>query len=104
MKTSFKLLIALALGLIVTMFVAAFSIRKQYDALDKTDVYARWQKKLLPTFRAVQITGPSSAMVQIEPGNTTQLLADTLNKWRQVAYTYRVERDTLFLSIAPTDG
>lgn len=104
MKTSIKLLIILALGLLVALFGAAISIRQQFDSIDKNDPYARWQKKSLPTFSAIQITGPSALMVQIEPGNTTRLLADTLNKWRQVAYTYHVDRDTLFLTIAPAAG
>lgn len=104
MKTSIKLLIGLALTLIVVMFGAAVTLRSQYDKLDKTDKYARWQKKPLPAFQAVAITGPSAAIVQIEPGATTRLLADTLGRWKKPTYTYRVERDTLFLQLNPVDG
>ena len=78
MKTSLKLLIGLALTLLIAMFGAAISLRNQYDKLDKSDKYASWQKKSLPAFRAVHITGPSAALVQIEPGSTPRLLSDSL--------------------------
>ena len=104
MKTSLKLLIGLALTLLVTMFGAAISLRNQYDKLDKSDKYASWQKKPLPAFRAVKITGPSAALVQIEPGARPRLLADSLSILKTTTYTYRVERDTLFLQLAPLEG
>ena len=104
MKTSFKLLISLALGLIVAMFGAAISIRQQYDSIDKSDPYARWQKQVIPSFRVVQVIGPSAAIVQIEPGNTTRILADSVNEWRALQYTQRVAHDTLFLAIKPKIG
>jgi hypothetical protein len=104
MKLSLKLLIALALTLIVGMFGAAISVRHQYDSFDKSDPYARWQRRAVPSFRAVLLTGPSSTVVQIEPGNTTRILADTANGWREMNYTQRVEHDTLFLTIKPKKG
>ncbi|WP_375445074.1 hypothetical protein [uncultured Fibrella sp.] len=104
MKTSIKLLLGLALALIIAMFGAAISIRHQFDSIDKSDKYSRWQKKPLSTFHAVQITGPSAAVVQIEPGNSTRLLADTINPWKKSTYSYRVERDTLFLHVNPAEG
>lgn len=99
MKTSIKLLIGLALTLVIAMFGAAISLRSQYDKLDKNDKYAGWQKELLPLFRAVHITGPSAAIVQIEPGAITRLLVDSLRASNRTTYTYRVERDTLFLQL-----
>ncbi|MEZ0483686.1 hypothetical protein [Fibrella aquatica] len=104
MKTSIKLLIGLALFLVVTMFGAAVSIRHQFDSIDKSDKYARWQKKPLPAFQNVHISGPSAAIVQIEPGKTPRLLADSLGEWKRPTYTYKVERDTLFLKVNPVDG
>ncbi|MBO0936848.1 hypothetical protein J2I47_09860 [Fibrella sp. HMF5335] len=102
MKLSLKLLIALTLTLIVGMFGAAISMRRQYDLLDKSDPYARWQKKSLPAFSVVEITGPSSAMVQIEPGKTSRLLIDSsLNHSGKDGYTYRVQHDTLFMHMTP---
>ncbi|XWW45153.1 hypothetical protein JYG30_20830 [Fibrella sp. USSR17] len=104
MKTSIKLLLGLALALIVSMFGAAISLRSQYDKIDKSDSYARWQKKPLPTFHSVHISGPSAAVVQIEPGSTTRLLADSVNGLRRASFTFRVERDTLFLNLDQTGG
>lgn len=104
MKTSIKLLLGLALFLVVAMFGAAISLRHQYDSFDKKDRYARWQKKPLPAFHAVQLTGPSASIVQIEPGPTTRLLTDSLRDWKKTSYTYRVERDTLFLQLKPIEG
>ncbi|HEX9958969.1 MAG TPA: hypothetical protein VGA96_16995 [Fibrella sp.] len=104
MKTSIKLLLGLALCLVIAMFGAAISLRSQYDKLDKSDKYARWQKKPLPAFQAVQITGPSSVLVQIEPGATTRLLADSLGQWTKPPYTYKVERDTLYIQLNAADG
>ena len=102
MKTSVKLLLALALTLIVGMFGAAMSIRHQYDSLDKLDPYARWQKRPLPAFSVVHLSGPSSAMVQVEPGKTSRLLVDSaLNHSGSDGFTYHVERDTLFMQMAP---
>ncbi len=103
MKTSIKLLIGLALGLVASMFGAAISIRQQFDKMDKSDVYSRWQQKQLPPFQAVHITGPSAAIVQIEPGTATRLLADSLNDRKKTTYTYKVERDTLFLHLNPME-
>ncbi|MBO0948036.1 hypothetical protein [Fibrella forsythiae] len=104
MKTSIKLLIGLALSLVIAMFGAAVSIHHQFDSIDQSDTYSRWQKKQLPLFHAVQITGPSAAIVQIEPGNTTRLLIDSLGQYKKPTYTYQVERDTLFLQINPAEG
>lgn len=104
MKTSTKLLISLAIGLVIAMFGAAVSIRHQYDSIDKKDKYSRWQKKPLPVFHTVEITGPSVAVVQIEPGMTTRLLTDSLGLWKKTTYTYRVGHDTLFLAINPVEG
>ncbi|MBO0934810.1 hypothetical protein [Fibrella aquatilis] len=105
MNTSTKLLISLLLSLVAAMFVAAISLRHQYDSFDKKDPYARWQKKPLPNFSVVAITGPSSAMVQVEPGKTCRLLVDTSgNHSGKDGYTYRVERDTLFMQMAPVNG
>ena len=104
MKTSTRLLIALALTLLIAMFGAAISMRRQYDSFDKSDPYARWQKKPLPPFSVISITGPSSAMVQVEPGKTCRLLVDSsLNHSGKDGYTYRVERDTLFMVMKPVD-
>lgn len=104
MKTSTKLLISLFLSFVTAMFVAAISLRHQYDSFDKNDPYARWHGQAMPSFRAVQINGPSSALVQIEPGKTTRILTDTLNEWRKTAYTARVKHDTLFVQLKPTKG
>ncbi|RYF65283.1 MAG: hypothetical protein EOO39_25130 [Cytophagaceae bacterium] len=104
MKTSIKLLIGLALSLVIAMFGAAVSIRHQFDSIDKSDPYSRWQKKELPLFHSVQITGPSAATVQVEPGKTTRLLFDSLANWKKPTYTYKVERDTLFLQLNPAEG
>jgi hypothetical protein len=86
------------------MFGAAFSLRSQYDKLDKSDRYARWQKKPLPAFQAVQITGPSSVIVQLEPGASTRLLADSLGQSIKPTYTYKVERDTLYIQLDAAEG
>ena len=104
MKTSVKLLLGLLLAFIMAMFGAAVSVKKQYDQLDKSDKYARWQKRPLAPFRVVQLTGPSAALVQIEPGNSPRILSDSLSQWRKTSYTQRVERDTLFLQIEPAEG
>jgi len=104
MTTSVKLLLGLALCLLVAMFGAATSIRQQFDSIDKSDKYARWQKKPLPPFHSVQIAGPSAAVVQIEPGKTTRLLADSVQTWKRATYAIRVERDTLFLDVNPVAG
>ena len=104
MKTSLKLLIGLVLCLIIAMFGAAISLRNQYDKLDKSDRYASWQKKSLPAFRAVKITGPSAAIVLIEPGASPRLLCDSLAQPKNTTYTSRVESDTLFLQVAPIAG
>lgn len=104
MKTSFKLLIGSFLIIVATMFGAAISLRRQYDSIDKTDTYARWKKVTLPAFRVVQLSGPSPAMVQIQPGKTTRLLVDTLRRDEQQPYQYRVERDTLFMTVGLLEG
>jgi hypothetical protein len=105
MKTSLKLLIGTLLLLIVAMFGAAISVRKQYDSLDKTDRYARWKKEALPPFRVVQLVGPSAAVVQIEAAGANRLLHDPLNSSdTKPIYTAKVERDTLFLKINPVEG
>ncbi|MEZ0540089.1 hypothetical protein [Fibrella arboris] len=104
MKTSIKLLLGLGLALLIAMFGAAVSIQHQYDSIDKSDKYSRWQKKPLLPFHAVSISGPSAAVVLIEPGNTTRLLVDSLGLWRKPMYTYKVDRDTLFLHLSPMEG
>jgi hypothetical protein len=104
MKNSLKLLTGTLLVIVVAMFGAAVSLRKQYDSFDKTDRYARWKKQALGTFRAVQIEGASWAMVQLEPGKAARLLTDTLDQADGLSYTHKVARDTLFLRIDPVDG
>ena len=99
MKTSSKLLIALAICLVAAMFIAAISIRHQYDSIDKNDLYTRWKKQPLSPFRVLQVSGPSAARLQVEPGKTARMLADTLNDQSHVVYTTRVLHDTLFLHI-----
>lgn len=101
MKTSVKLLLGLLLGLIVAMFGAAISISHQLDKLDKKDAYAQWKKTPLSAFRAIHITGPSPAVVQIEPGPAPRLVINPQNDPEETTYTYRVERDTLFLHLNP---
>ncbi len=104
MKTSHKLLLGLALFLVVLMGVSATVLRKQFDGIDTTNPRARWQTRPLPVFSAVVITGPTSAIVQIEQGETTRLLADTLNRMENTPYTYRVANDTLFLQVGLVPG
>jgi hypothetical protein len=99
MKTSVKLLLGTLLLVVAAMFGAAISLRKQYDAIDKTDPYARWKKIPLGTFRAVSINAQSPMLVQVERGDVPQLLEDSQNRWQEAAYTYKVERDTLFLTL-----
>lgn len=104
MKTSTKLLIGLFLMLVVAMFGAGASLRRQYDSIDKTDKYARWKKTSLSPFRAIRISGPTMASVHIESGSTSRLLVDTLDRdWPQLKdqFSAQVTNDTLLLVFKP---
>lgn len=103
MTLSSKLLLGLLLGLIVAMFGATISLRRQYDALDKSDKYGRWKKIELPSFRAIKISGASTGPnVEIERAATSRLLVDTLNAGtKKAGYVARVVNDTLLLMLAP---
>ncbi|CCH01596.1 hypothetical protein FAES_3589 [Fibrella aestuarina BUZ 2] len=103
MKTSSKLLLGLLLGLVVATFGATISLRRQYDALDKSDKYGRWKKVPLAAFRAIKISGPFERSVEIERAATTRLLVDTLSVGTdtKAGYVANVVNDTLLLTLKP---
>lgn len=99
MKLTTRILVCLFLIMIAGLLSSNIILKKQYDAIDKEDVYWTYNKILEQPFKHLHITGGNNTHIFYEPSNKPSVRL--LQEW--VTYHHGevkadVRNDTLFLN------
>lgn len=99
MKISTRILIGLLLMMIAGLLSSNMILKKQYDAIDKEDVYWTYNKILEQPFKHLHITGGNGTHIFYEPSHkpSVRLLQEWVTYHRGEVKAI-VRNDTLFLN------
>ena len=98
MKLTTKILMGIFIIMIAGLLSSNMIFKKQYDALDKSDIYWTYNKVLEQPFKYLNIKGGNSTNIFYEPSNkpSVRLLQEWVNYHNGEIKTL-VRNDTLFL-------
>ncbi|MBV4355915.1 GIN domain-containing protein [Pinibacter aurantiacus] len=107
MKLSSKILLATFLLMIAAVLSSNMILKKQYDQIDKSDIYWTYDKILESPFRHLKITGGNSTNIYYEQSEkpSVRVSRDWVN-YHGGHIKAEVKNDTLFLSFdqSPANG
>lgn len=99
MKLTARILLVMGIVLIAGLLSSNIILKKQYDAIDKSDIYWTYDKILQQPFKHLNITGGNETSIFYEPGAKPSVRV--LKEW--VRYhggevKVAIKNDTLFLN------
>jgi hypothetical protein len=99
MKLTSKILLLMILLMVAGLFSSNMILKKQYDAMDKTDNYWTYNKVLEQPFRHLHITGGNGTNIYYEQSSkpSVRLLQEWVKYQGGNVKTY-VKNDTLYLN------
>jgi len=107
MKLSSKILLATFLLMIAGVLSSNVILKKQYDQIDKSDIYWTYDKVLEHPFKHLNITGGNSTNIHYEQSDkpSVRLLREWVN-YHDGHIKAEVKNDTLFLNFdyVPANG
>jgi hypothetical protein len=99
MKFTSGALIALLLILIAGLFCSNIILKKEYDSLDKTDIYWNYEKVLQQPFKHLKIIGGNLTRIAFE--QSPKYSVRILQEWKRYhggKIQAQVKNDTLFIN------
>lgn len=106
MKFTTKILLILFIVMIAGLFASNIILKRQYDALDKNDIFWTYNKILEKPFKYLNITGGNETNIFFEQSDkpSVRLLQEWVN-YHHGKVKASVKNDTLFLNFdyAPAD-
>ena len=99
MKFTSKVLLALLVVLIGGLLSSNIILKKEYDKVDKTDIYWNYEKVLQEPFKYLKITGGNGTRIAFEqsPKYSVRILQDW-KRWHNGELKAHVNNDTLFIN------
>lgn len=99
MKLTTRILIGIFIIIIAGLLSSNMILKKQYNALDKSDIYWTYNKVLEQPFKYVNITGGNGTNIYYEPSDkpSVRLLQEWVNYHNGKIKT-SIKNDTLFLN------
>ena len=99
MKLTTRILIGVFIIMIASLLSSNMILKKQYDALDKSDIYWTYNKVLEKPFKYLNITGGNGTNIYYEPSNkpSVRLLQEWVNDHNGKIKT-SIKNDTLFIN------
>jgi hypothetical protein len=98
MKFTARILVTIFIFMIAGLLLSNIILKKQYDAIDKSDIYWTYTKVLEQPFKYLNITGGNETNIFYEPGAkpSVRLLQEWV-KYHNGEVKAHVVNDTLFL-------
>ncbi|MDQ2719373.1 MAG: hypothetical protein M3Z26_06370 [Bacteroidota bacterium] len=98
MKFTSKVLLALLVVLIGGLLSSNIILKKEYDKVDKTDIYWNYEKVLQQPFKYLKITGGNGTKIAFEqsPKFSVRVLQEW-KRWHNGELKAHVNNDTLFI-------
>ncbi len=99
MKLTTRILICISVVMIAGLLSSNIILKKQYDALDKTDMYWTYKKVFEQPFKYLNITGGNGTNIYYEQSNkpSVRLLQEWVN-YHNGEVKAVIKNDTLFLN------
>lgn len=99
MKFTSKVLLALLVVLIGGLLSSNIILKKEYDKVDKTDIYWNYEKVLQQPFKYLKITGGNGTKIAFEQSSkfSVRVLQDW-KRWHNGELKAHVNNDTLFIN------
>ncbi len=99
MKFTSKILLALLVVLIGGLLSSNIILKKEYDRVDKTDIYWNYEKVLQQPFKYLKITGGNGTKIAFEqsPKYSIRVLQEW-KRWHNGELKAYVNNDTLFIN------
>jgi hypothetical protein len=99
MKFTTRILVLMSVLIIAGLFLSNMILKKQYDAMDKSDIYWTYDKVLEQPFKYLNITGGNETNIYYEPSarSSVRLLQEWV-KYHNGEVKAHVRNDTLFLN------
>lgn len=100
MKFTTRMLVLIFVLMIAGLFSSNIILKKQYDAIDKSDIYWTYNKVLEKPFKYLNITGGNETNIYYEPGAkpSVRLLQEWIKYHNGGDVKAIVRNDTLFLN------
>ncbi len=99
MKKSNSLIISLLVFSFLAMIASGFSLKNQFDAIDRNDPYYAFEKTQLERFRHIRIRGNYNGFPLVQVGTRPEILAYPMkSKDGSPVVTWRLDRDTLIVN------
>jgi hypothetical protein len=99
MKLTSKILAALLIILIAGLLSSNIILKKEYDNIDKTDIYWNYEKVLQQPFKYIKITGGNGSRIAFE--QSPKYSVRILQEWKRYhggEVKANVKHDTLYLN------
>ncbi len=99
MKFTSKVLLALLVVLIGALLSSNIILKKEYDAIDKTDIYWNYERVLQQPFKYLKITGGNDTKIAFE--QSPKYSVRILQEWKRYhggEIKAHVKNDTLFIN------
>jgi hypothetical protein len=99
MKLTSKVLLVLLLLLIVELVSSNIILKKEYDKMDKSDIYWTYEKVLQQPFKYLKITGGNGTRIAFE--QSTKSSVRILQEWKRYHHgeiKAHVANDTLYIN------
>ena len=101
MKISTTILFTLLILLIAGMLCSNIIIKKEYDKVDKSDLYWTYKKVLLTPFKYLKIKGGNNTNIAFEQSNTFSVrVFEDWNRYHKGDIDAVVNNDTLFINFS----
>ncbi len=99
MKLTTRILIGFFIIVFASLLLSNMILKKQYDSLDKSDIYWTYNKVLEQPFKYLNITGGNGTNIYYEPSDkpSVRLLQEWVN-YQRGEVKAAVKNDTLFLN------
>ncbi len=99
MKKSNSLIISLLVFSLFAMIASGFSLKSQFDAIDRNDPYYAFEKTQSERFSHVRIHGNYNGFALVQEGTRPEILVYPIkNKDGSPVVTWQLDRDTLIVS------